>query len=109
MSEQDDFLIGNNRLDESLLMDMSDMPVEQSAAKPAGRKKKSPAKRNTSSTVRKKNSATAKQSSGESSSRNDDGTSNRRNGMTPYRPIVKTSPPQRRLHVSTVNRWSRSM
>lgn len=80
MSEQDDFLIGNNRLDESLLMDMSDMPVEQSAAKPAGRKKKSPAKRNTSSTVRKKNSATAKQSSGESSSRNDDGTSNRRNG-----------------------------
>ena len=44
MSEQDDFLIGNNRLDESLLMDMSDMPVEQSAAKPAGRKKKSPAK-----------------------------------------------------------------
>ena len=31
MSEQDDFLIGNNRLDESLLMDMSDMPVEQSA------------------------------------------------------------------------------
>ena len=36
MSEQDDFLIGNNRLDESLLMDMSDMPVEQSAAKPAG-------------------------------------------------------------------------
>lgn len=56
------------------------MPVEQSAAKPAGRKKKSPAKRNTSSTVRKKNSATAKQSSGESSSRNDDGTSNRRNG-----------------------------
>lgn len=80
MSEQDDFLIGNNRLDESLLMDMSDMPVEQSAAKPAGRKKKSPAKRNTSSTVRKKNSATEKQSSGESSSRNDDGTSNRRNG-----------------------------
>ena len=80
MSEQDDFLIGNNRLDESLLMDMSDMPVEQSAAKPAGRKKKSPAKRNTSSTVRKKNSATAKQLSGESSSRNDDGTSNRRNG-----------------------------
>lgn len=80
MSEQDDFLIGNNRLNESLLMDMSDMPVEQSAAKPAGRKKKSPAKRNTSSTVRKKNSATAKQSSGESSSRNDDGTSNRRNG-----------------------------
>ena len=80
MSEQDDFLIGNNRLDESLLMDMSDMPAEQSAAKPASRKKKSPAKRNTSSTVRKKNSATAKQSSGESSSRNDDGTSNRRNG-----------------------------
>ena len=80
MSEQDDFLIGNNRLDESLLMDMSDMPVKQSAAKPASRKKKSPAKRNTSSTVRKKNSATAKQSSGESSSRNDDGTSNRRNG-----------------------------
>lgn len=80
MSEQDDFLIGNNRLDESLLMDMSDMPVKQSAAKPAGRKKKSPAKRNTSSTVRKKNSATAKQSSGESSSRNDDDTSNRRNG-----------------------------
>lgn len=80
MSEQDDFLIGNNRLDESLLMDMSDMPVEQSAAKPANRKKKSPAKRNTSSTVRKKNSATAKQSSGESSSRNDDDTSNRRNG-----------------------------
>lgn len=39
MSEQDDFLIGNNRLDESLLMDMSDMPVEQSAAKPAGRKR----------------------------------------------------------------------
>ena len=31
MSEQDDFLIGNNRLDESLLMDMSDMPAEQSA------------------------------------------------------------------------------
>lgn len=80
MSEQDDFLIGNNRLDESLLMDMSDMPVEQSAVKPASRKKKSPAKRNTSSTVRKKNSATAKQSSGESSSRNDAGTSNRRNG-----------------------------
>lgn len=80
MSEQDDFLIGNNRLDESLLMDMSDMPVKQSAAKPASRKKKSPAKRNTSSTVRKKNSATAKQSSGESSSRNDDDTSNRRNG-----------------------------
>ena len=80
MSEQDDFLIGNNRLDESLLMDMSDMPVEQSAAKPASRKKKSPAKRNTSSTVRKKNSATAKQPSGESSSRNDAGTSNRRNG-----------------------------
>lgn len=80
MSEQDDFLIGNNRLDESLLMDMSDMPVKQSAAKPASRKKKSPAKRNTSSTVRKKNSATAKQSSGKSSSRNDDGTSNRRNG-----------------------------
>lgn len=79
MSEQDDFLIGNNRLDESLLMDMSDMPVKQSAAKPAGRKKKSPAKRNTSSTVRKKNSATAKQSSGKSSSRNDDDTSNRRN------------------------------
>lgn len=48
MSEQDDFLIGNNRLDESLLMDMSDMPAEQSAAKPASRKKKSPAKRNTS-------------------------------------------------------------
>lgn len=80
MSEQDDFLIGNNRLDESLLMDMSDMPAEQSAVKPASRKKESPAKRNTSSTVRKKNSATAKQSSGESSSRNDAGTSNRRNG-----------------------------
>ena len=43
MSEQDDFLIGHNRLDESLWMDLSDMPVEQSAANPAGRNKKSPA------------------------------------------------------------------
>lgn len=81
MSEQDDFLIGNNRLDESLLMDMSDMPVEQSAAKPANRRRKSTAKRNASSTARKRNGETAKQSNGETSSQDGIETAKRRNGV----------------------------
>ena len=98
MSEQDDFLIGNNRLDESLLMDMSDMPAEQSAVKPASRK-----------TVRRRSSRVENRLPGTMLVRRTGETVDRRNGMTPYRPIVKTSPPQRRLYVSTVNRWSRSM
>lgn len=81
MSEQDDFLIGNNRLDESLLMDMSDMPVEQSAAKPANRRRKSTAKRNASSTARKRNGETAKRSNGETSSQDGIETAKRRNGV----------------------------
>ena len=41
MSEQDDFLIGNNRLDESLLMDMSKTVLKrrngETAYRPSGR------------------------------------------------------------------------
>lgn len=81
MSEQDDFLIGNNRLDESLLMDMSDMPVEQSAAKPANRRGKSTAKRNASSTAKKQNGETAKQSNGETSSQDGIEMAKRRNSV----------------------------
>lgn len=64
MSEQDDFLIGNNRLDESLLMDMSDIQAEQSAVKPANRRKKTPVKRNATSPADRKGSGTAERSHG---------------------------------------------
>lgn len=48
MSEQDDFLIGNNQLDDSLLMDVAGSMPEQSASNTAERKSGGTAERDTS-------------------------------------------------------------
>lgn len=83
MSEQDDWLTGNNQLDESLMMDMSDLPVQQSDVKPASRRKSAPSKRNTSSTVKRKSGGTAKPSTQETGERNDGEPAKQQNADTP--------------------------
>lgn len=83
MSEQDDWLTGNNQLDESLMMDMSDLPVQQSAVKPANKRKSAPSKRNTSSTLKRKSGGTAKQSTKETGERNDGEPAKQQNADTP--------------------------
>ena len=104
MSEQDDFLMGNNRLDESLLMDMSNTPVEQSAVKPANRRKKAPAKRNASSTANRKGSGTAKRSNGVRQPNISDGASVEAAGRSAASPSDHSrSQPVEQLNVEPAN------